>query len=265
MHLVAEILDRLVVEQAVDRLGVGLAILLVHAPAVFQPPLGDREGEGDKGADGDERDRSVSDAVEDPEDAADHGDLHQGRQDVEQHEGEQELDSLDAALDGAAQAPGAPLDVEAERELVEMVEDLQCYGSDRALPDLGEDRIPELAEGDREHPERAVSEQDRHRHHDDRRHLAREDIDRILVKDRHIDVRHLGADEEQDRQQHAAPHLQRAAWPEIGQQRADGVQVRAFARFPHAGLAIESNHGVVSPMRHPAAGGAQSALGARLT
>ena len=263
--LVAEILDRLVVEQAVDGLGVGLAVPLVHAPPVFQPPFGDREGEGDIEADGDEGHRRIGDAVEKPENAADHGDLHQGRQHVEQHEGEQELDPLDAAFDGAAEAPGAPLDMEAERELVQMVEDPQGNGADRPLADLGEDRIPELSESDGEHPERAIGEQDRHRHHDDGRRVVREDIDRILVEDRDVDVGHLGADEEDDGEHHAALHLQRAAQPEIGQQRANGVQVRAFPRGLRAGLAIESNHGAVSPVDRPAGGEAQSALRARVT
>ena len=45
--LVAEILDRLVVDEAVDGLGVGLGVEPVHLVTVVHPPLGDGEGEGD--------------------------------------------------------------------------------------------------------------------------------------------------------------------------------------------------------------------------
>ena len=155
--------------------------------------------------------------------------------------------------------------MEAERELVQVIEDPQRNGADGALGHLGEDGIPELPEGDREHPERAISQQDRHRHDDDRRRVVREDVDRILVEDRHVDVGDLGADEQDDGQHHAAPHLERAARPEIGQQRANRVQVRAFPRSLHAGLAIESCHGAVVLIVGPAGGEARSALRARVT
>ena len=243
VRFVAEILDGFVVEQAVDRLGVGLAVPFVHAPAVFQPPFGDGKGEGDVGGDGDEGHRRVGDPVERPEDAADHGDLDQGRQHVEQHEGEQEFDPLGSALDGPAQAAGAALDVEAEREPVEVVEDPEGDGADGALGDLGEDRVAQLTEGDREHPERAVGEQDGHRNDDRRRRVVGQDVHRLLVEDRDVDVRHLGADKEEYGQHHAAAHLQGAARPEIGQQRADRPQVRASGRPVLARLPIKSGHG----------------------
>ena len=54
----------------------------------------------------------------------DEGDRRSQRPSVAR-EDEHELDALGGALDRAAEAAGAPLDVEAEREPVEMVEDLR--------------------------------------------------------------------------------------------------------------------------------------------
>ena len=47
MRLIAEIFDRLVVQQAVDGLGIGLLVRFVHLPAMGDAPFGERQGEPD--------------------------------------------------------------------------------------------------------------------------------------------------------------------------------------------------------------------------
>ena len=73
---------------------------------------------------------------------------------------------LRAALDVARQAAGLALEVEAQRQRVQVAEDLERDAADRALRDLREDRVAQLAEGLRQDAGHAVGEdqRDRHRH-----------------------------------------------------------------------------------------------------
>src|SRR3546814_10877822 len=70
-------------------------------------------------------DQREPDVEQSPQDAADEDDLQQRRQNIEQHEGEDELDALDAALDDARQPPGTPVEMIAKAERVQMPEGRQ--------------------------------------------------------------------------------------------------------------------------------------------
>ncbi len=75
MRLVAEVLHRLVVQQAVDGLGVGVLVGRVHLPPEAQAPVGEEQGEGDVDADGGERDRGEGQVEHPPEDRRHQQDL----------------------------------------------------------------------------------------------------------------------------------------------------------------------------------------------
>ena len=208
-------------------MGVGGAVGLVHAPAEFDAPLGEQQGEGDVGADGDQGDQGVPDVVEHPQDGADHQDLQQRRQNVEQHERKQELDAPGAALDGAAEAAGLAVEMKAQRQPVQLVEHVQGHGADRALGDLGEYEVAQLAERHRQHPRHGVTDDQAHRQHQRRRDAVAQHVHRLLVEDRHVDVDRLGGDQEADGDDHANPHLPRPRRPQIGQERADRADLEA--------------------------------------
>src|SRR6185437_6632504 len=211
--LVGEILHRLEIQEAVDRLGVGLAVALVHLAAVFDPPVGDDEGEGDVADDGGEGDERELEIVEPPQDAADEEDLEQRRHDVEEHEGEQELDAADAALDGARHAAGLALEMEAQRQRVQMAEGGEADHAHGVLLDLGEDRVAQLAESLGGDARDAVNDDQRHWHDDDRRMARRQRVDRLLVEQRHGDVDELGDDEAEQRQHDAQAQIGAVARP----------------------------------------------------
>ncbi len=80
------------------------------------------------------------------QDARDQGDLHQGGQDVEHHEGEQEADAAAAALDVAGHAAGLAVQVKAQGQGVQVPEHLQGDAADGPLGDLGEHGIAQFAE-----------------------------------------------------------------------------------------------------------------------
>ena len=98
MTLVAEILHRFEIQQAVDGLGVGGLVRTVHFTSEFQSPFGDQHGVGDVGADCRQGDQRVPDVKQRPQNHRHQNDLDDRRHDVKQHEGQNELDALDAAF-----------------------------------------------------------------------------------------------------------------------------------------------------------------------
>ena len=106
MGFVAEVLHRFEIEQGIDGLGAGLAVLVVHGAAEFGAPFGHRQGPGDIADHRDEGDQREPAVVEPPQDGTDHADLDEGRQNVEQHVAEQGFDAPRAALHSAAYTAG---------------------------------------------------------------------------------------------------------------------------------------------------------------
>ena len=234
--LVAEILDGLVVQQAVDGLGVGLAVGVVHGAAELDAPFRHEEGVGDV-AEHRHEGRQREPAVEHPpQDDADQPDFHQRRHDGEQRVAQQRFDGPRAALQRAGQAAGLPFEVEAQAEGVQVAEDRQGDPPDRALRHLGEDGVAQLREDQRHHARQAVgddqAERDRHRRPAFRRGQR---VHRLLVEDGDVDVRRLGADQQQHRQRHADAHFDRIARPEIRQERAQGREFARAGRRPGVG------------------------------
>ena len=110
---VAEIFDRLVVKQAIDGLGAGARIHLVHRTAKFRAPLGDDDGRDDVDDQCAERDNSEPNVVFRHHDDADQRHLQQRRQNAEDSEAQQRLDAARAALDVARHAAGLAFQVKA--------------------------------------------------------------------------------------------------------------------------------------------------------
>ena len=95
-----EILDRLVVQQAVHGLLVGVLILVVHLFSDCDAPFGDLESEADIGGDRRQHDGHVDPSELDPEDDRDDRQFDQQRHDREHQVAQQKVDRLDAAVDG---------------------------------------------------------------------------------------------------------------------------------------------------------------------
>ncbi len=224
--LVGEVFDGLVVQEAVDRLGVGLAVALVHLAPVFDAPVGDGEGEDDIEDDGDEHHQREAAGIEAPQDPAHEQDLEHGRHEIEEQVRQQELGAADAALDRARQPAGLAVEMEAQRQRMEMAERRERDAAHRVLLDLGEDDVAQLARDLRQDARNAIGDDDHHRHGDDGGDMARRQrIDRALVQHRHDDVDALGGNEERERHHHAHAQLERMARPEIGKEPAERFQL----------------------------------------
>ncbi len=223
-RLVAERLDRLVVEQAVDRLGADLVVGRVHLAPDPDPPLRGREGEGGIGADRDEGDRRERPGIFVEQDADHEPELEQRRADVEQDDAEQEADRLDAALGDPRKLARPPLQVVAQREAEQVLEHLERDPASGPLGDLGEDRVAQLAEAGRGQPGEAVGEQGGDRQGDQRSFGTAQAVDHRLEEERHLDGDQLGRHQEREGDDHPQAQLQALARPKEGHD--DGLDAR---------------------------------------
>ncbi len=114
--LVAEILHRLVVDQAVEGLAVGPGVEPVHLVAEVHAPLGDGEGEADVDHHGAEGDQGEHRVVLGQQNDRHQAELHQHRQDAEDHVVEDGADRAGAPLQVAADGTGVALQVVAQRQ-----------------------------------------------------------------------------------------------------------------------------------------------------
>ena len=144
--LVAEIFDRLEVEERVDRLRVRVLVGFVHRPADTHPPVGDFHREPDVDDDGDADDDEIGPVELVSDDRRRERELEERRQRVQDREADDRFDAVDAALDDALQATGPPLQVIAERQLVHVDERDVGEIPDRVLADLCEQRVSEVVE-----------------------------------------------------------------------------------------------------------------------
>ena len=236
--LVAEILDGLVVEQAVDRARVRLRVELVHLAAERRAPVGDRDGRDHVERERGERDRDEDPVVARDQDRRDERDFEHRGQDRIQRIADQGGDAALAAFDVAREPTRLPGQVKAQRQRVQVPEDLERDRPDCTLRDFREQKLAELGEERRRETQRAVGDQQRQRDGQDRERGI-EAVDDPLEQERDADVGDLGPDQRDQRREH--PALVR---PEVGKQRTDGVPVtalrgarkcaRSSERMPHA-------------------------------
>ncbi len=223
--LVVEVLDRLEVDQRVDRLGVGLGVELVDRLAVLGAPLGDRDRERAVQQQRGQRDPHVAEVELVAQQHQHEAELDQRRDDRVQRVRHQRLQRLRAALDVARQAAGLAFEVEAQRQRVEMLEGLERHALGRAEGGAREHDLAQLGEQRHREPQAGVAEQQPERHHQQRARIGGGDVegvDQPLEQQRHAHAGHLGRDEERQRDRHA-----HAVFPEVGHQPLQGLPVAA--------------------------------------
>src|SRR5690606_34544664 len=109
----------------------------------------ERHGDGDDG--------DIDPAVDDPENDGRQGKFEDGRQGVEDREPDDRLDALHTTLDDPRQAAGAPLQMEAQRQIVHVNEGAVTQLPDRMLPDAGKQSVAKLVEAKLQDSDRVVS------------------------------------------------------------------------------------------------------------
>jgi hypothetical protein len=161
--LVAEILDRLVVQQRIDRARVSLGVGRVRRAVVTKAPLGDRERERDIDDERRERDRGETPVVAHDQDAADEGDFEQRRQDRVDRPVEEVRRRRHPALDVARDAAGAPVEMKAQRECVQVLEHAQCDLARGARHHAREDDLAQFLEQRGRETQRAICDEQQQR------------------------------------------------------------------------------------------------------
>jgi hypothetical protein len=194
-------------------------------------PFGDGDGEADIGCQCDQRQQAEHPIQLDEQDARHHEDFQHRRGDAEQQVADQARHRLGAAFYVAGDAAGLTLEVKAQRQRVQMVEHRHADAAHRALRDLGEYHVAQVGKSGAGEAQQAVGEDQRQRQHQFRTRLV-ERVDDFLQHQRHHHRRQLGADQQRQRQQHAA-----AEFPQIGEQPADRAQA-GFADGRRSGMGL---------------------------
>ena len=143
-RLGAEVFDRLVVEQAVDRLGVGVGVALVHRAPDRHPPVRRDEGPGEIDEDHAQHDADVAEIELEEEHHQDQRELHRRGYGCEHDDAHDGLDGVATPLQHTGQATGLALQMEAEAELMQVDEDLLGQTAHRVHGDGGEERVATL-------------------------------------------------------------------------------------------------------------------------
>ena len=249
--LVAEILHRLVVEQAVDGLGMRFRVGFVHVAPDDDAALAGPEGKPYIEGDGDEDHDDIDPAEIEGHQSCDHQELDRGRDRIQHRHAHDGVDAADAALDDAVQASGAALEVEPQGELVQMPEGAVGELADRILGHHGEQHVAELGEQHHQHAPDAISD-DEHGGdggkseggepgHGAGGRLSGENVDDRLIGDGNGEGDGLGDDERRQRQDHAHAKIRPIGRPDIGDQLAqDAPMSRPCLK-----------HGVASRLRKP--------------
>ena len=220
--LVAEILDRLVVDQTVEGDRVAARIELIHAVPEIHAPLGDQKGEQHV-----HRHRTEHGTGEDRVVVAQHDhrhqrELHHDGQDAEGHVVQDLAYRTRAALQVTADRTGLAPQMKTQRELQQMGQHPCRQAAHRPVAHLGEHHVPQFVEQACAELKQPVGDQQRHRHA--QRQLVQrclfEEIDESLEHQRDADVGGL-------RQYQAAQGKQRAAakFPQKGQHAAQVVPI----------------------------------------
>ena len=149
MLLVAEILHRFVVDQAVQRLGGGIVVGVVHGPAVAAAAAGQHRGEADIDHHREAGDDGIAPVEHVPDDGGDHHQFQRRRHDVEHGEAQHRLHAQHAAVDHPGQAAGLAVEVKAQADRVQVAEGAQRQQPHRALLDRGEQRVADFPEAGR--------------------------------------------------------------------------------------------------------------------
>ncbi len=221
--LVVEVLDRLVIEQRIDRAGAGLGIGLDRGAIELRAPFGHRHRPGDIGDQHEQRDDGEPDVVQQHQHDRHQHHLDDRRNDRVQGPVQQVGNGAAATFDIARHAAGAAVEMEAQRKRVQMAEHRQHHHARAARHHPREDDLPHLGEHALGQARGAVGQQQRDRDQG-RRRVDAERVDQPLQHHRHGEAGEFG------RQQ--AGHGQRDAQPirlEERQQAREHLRSRAFA------------------------------------
>ena len=218
--LSGEILHRLVIQERVDRPRRRAGVEVVHLLAQLVAPIGDQAGIGDVGHHHHGGRGHQFPSELDPEGHADSDQFQDRGRDVEQQEVEHHVDALGPALDDLGHRPGAPRQVKAQGQSVQMPEGMFRQRPGGVLSDPFEDHVAQIVEEGAAEPRGGIGHDQRHRDRGGSAGSTRHLVDRGGIGEPHQE-RHGLPDHDQDHGEHdPALHLGLAVGPHIGEEAA---------------------------------------------
>jgi hypothetical protein len=145
------------------------------------------------------------------------------RHHLEQHEVQEVLDTRRPALDRAVEPAGLPVEMEAQRQSMQVLEGFQGHLVHGLVRHAGEHDLAQLAEGLRENARAAIGEHDADRHHDGSAAGAGKRVDGVAVEKRNNDRGEFGSDQQQHGGHDADADFRPVLRPEIGEKPRDGA------------------------------------------
>src|SRR6185436_17245054 len=141
-----KILDRLIVEQRVDRLDVGVGIAVIHLASYFDPPLSGAIGIGHIDHDR-YNDRCHVAPVELPhQHNGDKQQFYDRRRELQDHHADDGFDSVTPAFEYARQPAGLSLKMKSERQLVHVHKGAEGESTDGMHRHFGKQAVAQLRE-----------------------------------------------------------------------------------------------------------------------
>ena len=144
--LVVEVLDRLVVDEPVDGLGIGLGIKPVHLVTEMHAPVGDAQREGDVGEHRGKSDDRERHRIAMQQDGGHQQELGCRRHDVEHQVVENGADALRTAFQITRDGSGVALQMETQRQPVEVLQHLVGEAAHGVIAHAREQRIAQFVE-----------------------------------------------------------------------------------------------------------------------
>ncbi len=142
MPFIAKIFDGFIIQQAIDGLGIGDGIAFIHLAAILQAPFRHQQRVGDIADNCHKGDKRIAEIKQSPKNATDHADFQQRRNDVEQHERQNEFDALGPSFYHPRQPAGLTFQMKTQAQAMQMFKCLQRDCANGILRDTGKQGFP---------------------------------------------------------------------------------------------------------------------------
>ncbi len=230
-RLGTEILHRLVVQKAVDGLGVGVRVALVHLAADRDAPLRRPDREGKVADDHRQDDQHIAPVELEGENGEHQYELDDGGNERHQRHARDVLDPRATALEDTREPSRLAFQMEAEREAMHMLERGKTQLPHGMHRDLRKQPLTRLGEHHHRDPRQPIENRRQDRRADQpsrlrRRHTAtryrHQGIRRPLERERHRDGNQLRHQHQCQREHDATLQIRPVVGPDVRRERAQG-------------------------------------------
>ena len=159
---VIEVLDGLVVEQAVHRPGIGLVVAGIGFAHVFRAPLGNLDGKHHVHHHRHQNRQHIAHVEHYEENAGHQQDFQEGGYNIEEGKAQQKADAVGAPFNVPGQSAGFPVQMKGQLPVVQMFENPQRHASHGSLCHSRKSRVPQFTEQRAAKTKQAIGNDQKH-------------------------------------------------------------------------------------------------------